>query len=102
MMYVVLMSIALIFSSVARAGDTEFTYQGHLTESGTPVDGMVDIDVSLWDADVMGSQIGTTQSLVGVQVTDGIFSIALDFGGAAFDGDRWIEISINANTLSPR
>ncbi len=101
-MYVVLMSIALIFSSVARAGDTEFTYQGHLTDSGTPVDGMVDIDVSLWDADAMGTQIGTTQSLVGVPVTEGVFSIALDFGGAAFDGDRWIEISINANTLSPR
>ncbi|MFK7760435.1 MAG: hypothetical protein AB8C13_10895, partial [Phycisphaerales bacterium] len=92
----------LAMGSQALASDTTFTYQGTLSESGSPLDGTADVDVSLWDSEVAGTQIGSTTNLISVAVTEGLFALNLDFGGAAFDGDRWIELSINGTTLSPR
>ncbi|PCI11573.1 hypothetical protein COB72_00010 [bacterium] len=92
----------MLASSIALAADTAFTYQGSLMESGSPMTGTVDIDVSLWNALAAGSQVGSTQNIEDVPVTDGLFSLELDFGAAALDGDRWLEITINGTTLSPR
>lgn len=86
----------------AAANDTGFTYQGSLTDSGTAVTGTVSVSVSLWDSETLGTQIGSTQTLPGVSVTDGVFSVELDFGASAFAGDRWMEISIDSNVLTPR
>lgn len=95
-------ALSMLSSSIAHAGDTQFTYQGSLMESGSPMNGAADIDVSLWDALAAGTQIGSTQSMLAVPVAEGLFSLDLDFGAAALVGDRWIEIAINATTLSPR
>lgn len=93
---------SMLGTPTAIAGDTLFTYQGSLMESGSPMDGTVDLEVSLWNALAAGSQIGATQSMVAVPVTDGIFSLELDFGAAALAGDRWLEIAVNTTTLAPR
>lgn len=93
---------AMLSTSAAMAADTQFNYQGSLMESGAPMNGTADIDVTLWNALAAGAQIGATQSLVAVPVTDGLFSLDLDFGAAALDGDRWLEITVNGTTLSPR
>ena len=92
----------MLASSIALAADTAFTYQGSLMESGSPMNGTADIDVSLWDAIAAGSQVGSTQSMIAVPVADGLFSLELDYGAAALDGDRWLEITINGTMLAPR
>lgn len=87
-----------------------FTYQGRLTDAGSPANGTYDLRFILYDADSAGASVGSTQTKEDVTVTNGLFSVELDFGVAAFNGDaRWVEISVrpgaSAGTftvLSPR
>lgn len=89
---------------------TAFTYQGVLREDGNPVNDTCDFEFSLYDNASDGAQVGTTQTKVGVQVSNGYFTIPdLDFGAGAFQGDaRWLQIAVkcagdaNYTTLSPR
>ncbi len=96
--------LVLAFSEqVTAQTDTTFTYQGELTDGGEPANGSHNFQFGLWDADVGGSQIGTTAILNGIPVTDGKFTVELDFGASAFDNTgRWLEIVVNGITLSPR
>lgn len=72
-----------------------FTYQGRLLMDGNPVNGNCDFQFSLWDAESGGTQIGSTQTKANVGVSNGLFSVALDFGGGRFTGDaRWLAISV--------
>lgn len=87
-----------------------FTYQGQLNQGGTPVTGTCDFQFSLWDAASGGTQVGSTQSLNNVSVNNGLFTVQLDFGNGAFQGDaRWLEIGVRCPagsgsyaTLGPR
>ena len=78
----------------ALAQTTAFTYQGRLTDGGTLANGSYDLQFALWDTLSGGSQIGATQNLLAVQVSNGVFTVTLDFGASAFPGaDRFLEIS---------
>src|SRR6267378_8552809 len=107
----------LIFAcaSTAFAQTTSFTYQGRLTDGGTPANGTYEIQFTLWDASAGGTQqpqpAPVTITRTNVQVSAGSFSVqpALDFGATAFPGaDRYLEISVRRSgvdpfaTLSPR
>jgi len=89
---------------------TGFTYQGQLRQSGSPVSGTCDFQFSLWNALTAGTQIGATQGKALVAVTRGLFTVLLDFGGAAFKGDAlWLEVKVRCpagsgtyTTLTPR
>lgn len=89
---------------------TSFTYQGKLEQSGALVNGSADFQFRMFDAAGAGAvQIGSMQSLFDVLVTDGLFTVNLDFGPSAFNGDaRWLEIAVRRldsdpfTTLSPR
>lgn len=86
------------------------TYQGQLMQSGSPADGAFPMVFTLWDAAAGGAQVGPTLAFNGVSgnpppvaVTDGLFSVVLDFGANAYNGDaRWLEIAVNGVTLAPR
>ena len=93
------------------AQTTQFTYQGKLSDSGTPLNGSYDFVFTLWDAATNGTQIGSLVSLQNTQVVNGIFSVQLDFGVAAFSGaTRYLEITVKPSgnpgllptLLSPR
>lgn len=72
---------------------TAFTYQGRLIKDGNPVDGTCDFGFTLWDS--LGFEPIAFQSKPGVIVTDGLFTVELDFGAGAFQGDaRWLEITV--------
>jgi hypothetical protein len=93
---------------------TGFTYQGLLNQSGSPVTGTVTLTFGLWDAQGGGTQIGASEVLSGITVTNGVFSVVLNSGGAfgpsAFTGDaRWLQIGVcsdpgcsSSTTLAPR
>lgn len=89
---------------------TAFTYQGRLTDGGSPANGAYDLRFSLFDAASGGAQVGSTQALNDVTVADGYFTVALDFGAGVFKGDaRWIVAEVRPGastgsytTLSPR
>jgi hypothetical protein len=92
-----LILLAVFFVGIAasaQAQTTSFTYQGRLTDGGTPANGNYDLQFVLWDSLSGGTQIGTTQTSSNVSVSSGVFSVSLDFGGAAFPGaNRFLEIS---------
>jgi len=99
----------LITSTVALAQSTSFTYQGRLTDSGTSANGNYDLQFGLWNSSSGGGQIGSTVTLNSVALSNGIFTVNLDFGANAFPGpSRFLEIAVRPagvgsfTTLTPR
>ena len=96
------LSIAIMFLSgitggVALAEDmgTAFTYQGELNDAGSPANGVYDFEFKLYDALTAGTQIGSTTTSEDVDVSNGHFSILLDFGTDVFTGEaRYLEIGV--------
>lgn len=89
---------------------TAFTYQGRLTDNGSPATGAYDLRFILYDAGAGGAQVGGIQLQENVPVNEGYFSVLLDFGGTAFNGQaRWLEVGVRPGdsngdftSLSPR
>src|SRR5215510_2208313 len=69
----------LPLSGRAIAQSTSFTYQGKLSENGSPANGVYLMEFRLFDALSAGSQQGSTITLGSVTVTNGIFAVTLDF-----------------------
>lgn len=94
------------------SSSTAFTYQGRLTHAGAPADGEFDLEFRLFDQ--LGVQLAGPLCRDNVFVSDGVFSVQLDFG-PVFDGTPLeLEIAVRAGgspgdcdsgaytTLSPR
>ena len=101
-------------AALAEPLGTAFTYQGRLVEDGQPAGGWYALRFTLWDAGTNGHRLGQPQLQDRVAVSNGLFTVTLDFGqnqvGAAFfSGEaRWLEIGVehysgtNYVTLVPR
>jgi hypothetical protein len=88
---------------------TAFTYQGRLTDGGGAATGSFDFRFTLFDAATGGAVVAGPVSANGVAVTQGLFTLSLDFGPAAFPGQaRWMQIEVRPaggggfTTLAPR
>jgi hypothetical protein len=90
-----------------------FTYQGRLKQGGSPAEGPVDLRFWLYDGSAGGAVLlGGPINQVAVPVTDGLFTVELNFGAGMFLADeRWLQIEVTApsnagngpfTTLSPR
>ena len=91
----------LICGSYVSAQSNAFTYQGKLTDTGTPANGTYQIQFALFDAPVNGNQIGSTITNASVQVAGGVFTVDLDFGPAAFPGaQRYLQLSVFSSTTN--
>ncbi|MCX6927281.1 MAG: hypothetical protein NT154_29365, partial [Verrucomicrobia bacterium] len=107
----VVLATGLACQALAEPIGTAFTYQGQLSFSNSPVTGSYDFNFALFDAASGGTQLSTNIWLAAQPVTNGLFTVALDFG-PCFDGNiRWLEIStrlhptgigLAAKILSPR
>ncbi|MFL5802785.1 MAG: hypothetical protein ACJ8CR_13720 [Roseiflexaceae bacterium] len=76
-----------------------FTYQGRLRTGTTPVNNGCDFQFSLWNAASGGTRIGGVLSTNNVTVSEGRFTVSLDFGAAAFDGNgRWLQVAVRCPT----
>jgi len=83
------------------------TYQGQLSLNGQKVNQPCDFEFSLWDAAVVGTQLGTTILQPALQVEAGVFTTALDFGAENLQADPvWLQIQADCTgvpiTLTPR
>jgi hypothetical protein len=93
----ILLSTVLLLA-VARfviAQGTAFTYQGRLATNGSPANGAYDLQFSLYNAATSGTLIGGPLSLGDVPVTNGLFTVLLDFGAPVFAGQPvWLQIGV--------
>ncbi|MCA1814999.1 MAG: tail fiber domain-containing protein [Acidobacteria bacterium] len=107
--FVAVLLMILFGAAAAEAQTTSFTYQGKLTDGGAAASGNYDFQFALWDSLSGGTQVGATQTINNVTVSNGVFTVTLDFGAASFPGaDRFLEISARPagsgsfTLLSPR
>ncbi len=78
---------------------TAFTYQGELIQAGAPAQGPFDFEFALFDADTNGAAVATALIVEDILVSDGVFSVELDFGAGPFAGDQlWLEIGVREGT----
>jgi hypothetical protein len=91
--------LTIVLSAGAIFGQTSgFTYQGRLTDGGTPANGNYDLQFALFDAADGLNQIGQTQTISNVPISAGVFTVKLDFGATAFTGaSRFLEISMRSS-----
>ncbi|HEX2837409.1 MAG TPA: hypothetical protein VHN77_04700 [Phycisphaerales bacterium] len=90
---------SLTAQALAQPVSTSFTFQGVVTEGGTPANATYDMKFRLYDASSAGSQVGPALCTDNLTVTGGTFSVQLDFGSTAFAGSkRFIEMSIRPDT----
>ncbi len=106
---VLFVALGIGLASTASAADLQpvFTYQGSLDQNGSPATGSYSMNFRLFDAATSGNQLGSTITYGTVNVNDGLFQVILnsgaEFGPTAFNGERrWLEITVNGETLSPR
>ncbi|MDB6029616.1 MAG: hypothetical protein JWM68_5839 [Verrucomicrobiales bacterium] len=108
-LFLALVILTAAFTSAALP-TSSFTYQGRLNDTGAPANGNYDMQFYLRDALTSGFPVGTTNTLAPVVVSNGLFTVALDFGTNSFPGaDRWLEMGVRTNgsvggytILSPR
>jgi hypothetical protein len=110
--YSILFAVSLLSLVVFQCGaqGTAFTYQGRLNSGGNnPANGNYDLRFAIWNAESGPSQVGGTVGTNALAVSNGLFTVTLDFGAGIFTGaDRWLEITVRTNgggsftTLIPR
>jgi photosystem II stability/assembly factor-like uncharacterized protein len=94
--------------STAFAQSTAFTYQGSLSDNGGPATGSYNLQFSLWNAANGPTQVGGTLTTAPTAVSNGRFTVTLDFGNQFSGGNLWLQIAVATNgsavftTLSPR
>lgn len=88
------------------AQGTAFTYQGRFTDNGNPATGIYDFQFTLYDD--IGTAQGQALTNSATTVTNGLFTVMLDFGNQFPGAGRWLEIGARTNgtstftILSPR
>lgn len=88
--------VALLSCATFVKGQTSrFTYQGRFTDNGATANGTYEMQFRLFDSVSGGSQIGSTITNTTVNVSNGVFTVQLDYGASAFSGaNRYLEIGL--------
>lgn len=94
-----------------HAQGTAFTYQGRLNDGANPANGNYDLRFTIYDStNNPGTIIAGPLTNAPSTVSNGLFTVTLDFGAGVFTGNpRWLEIGVRTNgsvsaysVLSPR
>ena len=95
--------------ATALAQGTAFSYQGRLNAGGNPANGSYDLQFMVFDALTGGNLVAGPLTNSPTGVTNGLFTVALDFGSDVFTGSaRWLDVAVRTNgngaftTLLPR
>ncbi len=77
----------------AEAVSTSFSYQGRLKRQGTPYSGSCAFEFELWNA-ADGGDLQGSMALNAVTVSEGLFSVELDFGDQFRGKARWLATAV--------
>jgi len=97
-MCVLALAASLAITQPAAAVGTAFTYQGRIAQTGSAVNGVLDLQFQVFDLAAAGSPVGALIALNDVPVSDGLFTVTLDFGALVFTRNRrWLQIGVSPN-----
>jgi hypothetical protein len=75
-----------------------FTYQGRLSDGTNAANGLYDFRFTIHDAPAGGYVLAGPLTNSAASVSNGLFTVALDFGASVFNGDaRWLEVGVRAS-----
>ncbi len=106
----ILAAFILLSILIVNAQNSAFTFQGKLADAGAAANGQYDLRFFLFDAASGGTLFGAIVK-DDVVVTQGIFTVTLDYGADVFTGNagRYLEIGVRPGastgaftTISPR
>jgi len=104
-----LILFAFLYSTVTSlAQGTLFTYQGRLNDNGQPANGTYDLRFKLYDSTNQSANVIGPVEFPGMRVTNGLFTVNLDFGNVYNGAPLWLEIVVRTNgapqfvALTPR
>ena len=84
--------------SNAFAQSTAFTYQGQLQNNGSLASGTYNLQFSLYTTNIGGTAVAGPVTNTGVLVTNGLFTVQINFGSFAFTGEtNWLQIGVETN-----
>jgi len=102
------LGLLLVACQTSCAQATAFSYQGRLNDGANPANGNYDLRFAIYDAENAGSPQGNWVTNAATSVSNGLFTVALDFGNQFPGANRWLEIAVRTNgalsffTLTPR
>ena len=73
------------------------TYQGLLKDAGVPASGTYDLEFRLFDDAVAGVQQGPTVCSENVPITDGLFTVTINFGDVYANTALWLAVAARAD-----
>ena len=90
LMLVVLFIFGLQISNLFAQG-TAFTYQGQLQNNGSPASGIYNLTFTLFSTSTSGVAIAGPVTNNAVNVTNGLFTVLIDFGPGVFSAaTNWL------------
>lgn len=96
-----LLAAVLPAAALAQPLGSSFSYQGQLSDSGTPALGLYDLQVCLFATPTQPLPLACAPDFEDVPVEDGLFTLALDFGAGVFDGQqRYLELRVRPGASS--
>ena len=88
----------LAFVNCSSGQGTAFTYQGRLQSSGSPATGIYDFRFRLAGDPLGNSYVANPYLTNGVPVSNGLFSVTIDFGAGLLTGSNyWVEVDARTN-----
>ena len=107
-----IIAICYLLSAIfelAHAQGTAFTYQGQLQNNGSPASGTYNLTFTLFNTNITGVPIAGPVTNSAVAITNGLFTVIIDFGAAVWNGaTNWLQVGVETNggstfaTLAPR
>jgi formylglycine-generating enzyme required for sulfatase activity len=80
------------------AQGTGFTYQGRLQEAGSPANGNYDFRFRIASDALGNNYVGSPFLTNAVPVSNGLFTVTLDFGAGIFTGPSyWLQVDVRTN-----
>jgi hypothetical protein len=80
--------------------DTSFTYQGELKVDGAPASGQFDLQVCLYAVPSAGAALSCASDVENLPISDGRFTLALDFGIPFDASPRYLELRVRGGAES--
>jgi hypothetical protein len=96
----ILIGFALLYAGLEQlqAQSSVFTYQGRLFDNNKAAVGAYEFQFRLADSATNGNYVGPALFQGPVSVTNGVFTVNLDFGPGIFDGTpRFLEAGVRTN-----